>query len=194
MSLHRTVRRVIPSLGGVAARLGIPIPFRPAPDPVWTVLAAFAASRSGRAATFVQIGSKQRHDGGPVAHLHGGQRLVRAARRGRAIRVRSLAARARTRPAPSARERQLDGEDRQVARELMTHALLHEDRQTVGELLNDLERCHPRSAPCTGRSRARARRVAIPVLDRVRGRAAPPRGGGSPAEGRRRVRPSGLPR
>jgi hypothetical protein len=66
MSLHRTVRRVIPFLGGVAARLGIPIPFRPAPDPVWTVLAAFAASRSGRAATFVQIGSNDGTTGDPL--------------------------------------------------------------------------------------------------------------------------------
>jgi hypothetical protein len=36
--------------------------------------------------------------------------------------------------------RELDGEDREVARQLMTDALLHEGKQTVGELLGDLER------------------------------------------------------
>jgi hypothetical protein len=36
--------------------------------------------------------------------------------------------------------RELDGEDREIACRLMTDAVLHEGKQTVGELLGDLER------------------------------------------------------
>jgi hypothetical protein len=81
--------------------------------------------------------------------------------------------------------RELDGADGQVARRLMTDALLHESKQTVGELLGDLERAtreERRERVEAARARAGLRSLSsieFEAEQRRREAAAPPQRDGS---------------